>query len=118
MRSSSVLLASVLALAPVNGVLSAAALPKIDFPGDSPVDLLSADYGESNESARGGALLLDFHAALSLRNSSVVNFLDGCAISIPCQEPDAAPVGLTIFSLRNTDRRLLAIAGAVENCLR
>jgi aspartyl-tRNA(Asn)/glutamyl-tRNA(Gln) amidotransferase subunit A len=55
---------------------------------------------------------------LSLRNSSVVNFLDGCAISIPCQEPDAAPVGLTIFSLRNTDRRLLAIAGAVENCLR
>jgi len=55
---------------------------------------------------------------LALRNSSVVNFLDGCAISIPCQEPGAAPVGLTIFSLRGTDRRLLAIAGAVESCLR
>jgi aspartyl-tRNA(Asn)/glutamyl-tRNA(Gln) amidotransferase subunit A len=55
---------------------------------------------------------------LALRNSSVVNFLDGCAISIPCQEPGAAPVGLTIFSLRATDRRLLAIAGAVESCLR
>ena len=70
MRSSSVLLASVLALVPLNGVLSAAALPKIDLPEDSPVDLISADYGESNETVRGGAMLLDFHAALSLRNSS------------------------------------------------
>ncbi len=70
MWSRSVLLASVLALVPLNGVLSAAALPKIDFPADSPVDLLSADYGESNETARGGALLLDFHAALWLRNAS------------------------------------------------
>jgi hypothetical protein len=34
------------------------------------VVLLSADYGESNESARGSAMLLDVHAALSLRNSS------------------------------------------------
>lgn len=56
--------------------------------------------------------------ALSLRNSSMVNFLDGCAISIPCQAPGSAPVGLTIFGLRDTDRRLLEIAGAVENCLR
>jgi hypothetical protein len=70
MRSSSILLASALALLPLNGVLSAAALPKITFPHDSPVDLLSADYGESTETARGGALLLDFHAALSLRNAS------------------------------------------------
>jgi hypothetical protein len=50
--------------------LPAAALPKIDLPPDSPVAVLSADYGESNETARGGAMLLDFHAALSLRNSS------------------------------------------------
>ena len=55
---------------------------------------------------------------LALRNSSVVNFLDGCAISIPCQEPGTAPVGLTVFGLRNADRRVLAVAGAVENCLR
>jgi hypothetical protein len=70
MRTSSVWLASALALLPLNSVVYAAALPKIDFPADSPVDLLSADYGESNESARGGALLLDFHASLSLRNAS------------------------------------------------
>jgi hypothetical protein len=37
---------------------------------DSPVKLLSAEYGESNETARGGALLLDLHAALSFENSS------------------------------------------------
>jgi aspartyl-tRNA(Asn)/glutamyl-tRNA(Gln) amidotransferase subunit A len=55
---------------------------------------------------------------LALRNSSIVNFLDGCAISIPCQEPGTAPVGLTVFGLRNTDKRLLEIAGAAESCLR
>src|SRR5271169_2886098 len=70
MRSSSALLASALFLAPCNIVLSAAVLPNIDLPSDSPVALLSADYGGSNETARGGAMLLDLHAALSLRNSS------------------------------------------------
>jgi aspartyl-tRNA(Asn)/glutamyl-tRNA(Gln) amidotransferase subunit A len=55
--------------------------------------------------------------ALVLRNSSIVNFLDGCAISIPCHEPGSAPVGLTIFGLRHTDRRILAVAGAAESCL-
>src|ERR1700723_2341087 len=55
---------------------------------------------------------------LALRNSSIVNFLDGCAISIPCQEPGTAPVGLTIFSLRDTNRRSSRIAGAGESCLR
>ncbi len=37
---------------------------------DSPVALVSADWGESNATVRGGAFLLDVHAALSLRNSS------------------------------------------------
>ena len=54
---------------------------------------------------------------LALRNPSIINFLDGCAISIPCHEPQSAPVGITIFGLRGSDRRLLAIAGAVEGCL-
>jgi aspartyl-tRNA(Asn)/glutamyl-tRNA(Gln) amidotransferase subunit A len=55
--------------------------------------------------------------ALVLRNSSLVNFLDGCGISIPCHEPGSAPVGLTLFGLRNSDRHLLRVAGAVEHCL-
>lgn len=70
MRSSSAFLASALFLIPCNCVLFGAALPKIDLPADSPVVLLSADYGESNELARGSAMLLDLHAALSLRNAS------------------------------------------------
>jgi hypothetical protein len=70
MRSSSALVASALFLIPCNAVLFAAALPKIDLPADSPVVLLSADYAESNEMPRGSAMLLDVHAALSLRNSS------------------------------------------------
>ena len=52
--------------------------------------------------------------ALVLRNPSIVNFIDGCAISIPCQEPGTAPVGLSLFGLRNTDRQLLSAAAAVE----
>src|ERR1700680_4437694 len=53
-----------------SGWLLAAVLPKIDLPKDSPVAVLAADYKDSNETARGGAMLLDLHAALSLRNSS------------------------------------------------
>jgi len=52
--------------------------------------------------------------ALVLRNPSIVNFIDGCAISIPCQEPGTAPVGLSLFGLRNTDRQLLSAAAVVE----
>jgi hypothetical protein len=99
MRSSSFLLASALALVPLNVTLSAAALPKIDFPADSPVDLISADYGESNETARGGALLLDFHAALSLRNSSQRK-IRGITILVSAQEVTPGGKGsVTITSL-------------------
>jgi aspartyl-tRNA(Asn)/glutamyl-tRNA(Gln) amidotransferase subunit A len=55
---------------------------------------------------------------LALRNTSIVNFLDGCAISLPCHEAGAAPVGLSLFALHNTDRHLLAVAAAVEAALR
>jgi aspartyl-tRNA(Asn)/glutamyl-tRNA(Gln) amidotransferase subunit A len=52
--------------------------------------------------------------ALVLRNPSIVNFIDGCAISIPCQPSGTAPVGLSLFGLRNTDREVLSAAAAVE----
>ena len=51
---------------------------------------------------------------LVLRNPSIVNFIDGCAVSIPCHDPDSAPVGLSLFGLRNTDRQLLSAAAVVE----
>ena len=54
---------------------------------------------------------------LALRNTSVANFLDCCAISMPCQEPGSAPVGLMLMGPRDGDRRLLAIAAAVEGLI-
>jgi aspartyl-tRNA(Asn)/glutamyl-tRNA(Gln) amidotransferase subunit A len=50
----------------------------------------------------------------ALRNPSIVNFIDGCAISLPCHAPDTAPVGLSLFGLRNTDAHLLSVAAVVE----
>ena len=51
---------------------------------------------------------------LVLRNPSIVNFIDGCAISIPCHVPGTAPVGLSLFGLRDTDRQVLSAAAAAE----
>jgi hypothetical protein len=50
-------------------VAARAANINIDFPKDTPVALLAADQGDdSRETARGGGMLLDLHAALSLKN--------------------------------------------------
>ena len=52
-----------------------------------------------------------------LRNNGLVNFLDGCAVSLPCQEPGCAPVGLMVCGTAGTDRRLLAVSAAIERAL-
>ncbi len=52
-----------------------------------------------------------------LRNPSAVNFLDGCALSIPCHEPGTAPVGLMVVGQSGEDRRLLALGLALESAL-
>jgi aspartyl-tRNA(Asn)/glutamyl-tRNA(Gln) amidotransferase subunit A len=49
-----------------------------------------------------------------LRNPAIVNLFDGCALSVPCHEPGAAPVGMMIAGTQNTDRKILAIGLAVE----
>jgi aspartyl-tRNA(Asn)/glutamyl-tRNA(Gln) amidotransferase subunit A len=54
---------------------------------------------------------------LILRNPSVVNMIDGCAISLPIGEPDGAPVGLMLAAMGGRDRALLRIAAAVEHAL-
>jgi aspartyl-tRNA(Asn)/glutamyl-tRNA(Gln) amidotransferase subunit A len=54
---------------------------------------------------------------LMLRNSSIVNFLGGCAVSLPCHAPGEPPVGLTMAALGDADRRVLAIAAALERAL-
>ncbi|MGH8692208.1 MAG: amidase [Burkholderiales bacterium] len=52
-----------------------------------------------------------------LRIVGLVNFLDGCAASLPCQPRGAAPVGLMVCGPAMSDRRLLAVAAAVERSL-
>lgn len=55
--------------------------------------------------------------ALLLRNPSVVNVLDGCAISLPCHRPGDWPVGLMLWAGAEHDDELLTLAGAVEAAL-
>ena len=52
-----------------------------------------------------------------LRTVGLVNFLDGCAASLPCQARGAAPVGLMVCGTAMSDRRTLAVAAAVERAL-
>jgi aspartyl-tRNA(Asn)/glutamyl-tRNA(Gln) amidotransferase subunit A len=54
---------------------------------------------------------------LVLRNPSVVNQLDGCAISLPCHAAGEAPVGLMLWGLRDRDDALLDLALSVESLL-
>lgn len=42
---------------------------RINFAKDAPVAFVSANWGDSNTSARGGALVLDLHTSLVLRNT-------------------------------------------------
>jgi aspartyl-tRNA(Asn)/glutamyl-tRNA(Gln) amidotransferase subunit A len=55
--------------------------------------------------------------ATMLRNPSIFNFLDGCALSIPCHLPGEAPVGLMIGAPGNQDQKVLGIGLAIETAL-
>ena len=55
---------------------------------------------------------------LALRNPSVANFLDTCAISIPIHQDDEPPVGLNILGHPGQDEALLALAASIERKLR
>lgn len=52
-----------------------------------------------------------------LRNAGVVNFLDGCALTLPCHAPGTAPVGLMACGAAGNDRHLLAVGAAIERAL-
>lgn len=54
---------------------------------------------------------------LLLRNPSLGNFLDRCAISLPCHGPGEAPVGLMLTGETGGDRTLFAIAAGIEAAL-
>src|SRR2546428_1729855 len=74
----------------------------IDLPNDSPVTLLQADMGESRASARGGAMVLDLHVALKLRNSSQ-NRIRGVTMLVSAQE--VTPGGKASVAVPSLDVR-------------
>jgi aspartyl-tRNA(Asn)/glutamyl-tRNA(Gln) amidotransferase subunit A len=55
--------------------------------------------------------------SMSLRNTYVGNFLDCCALSIPVNEPGAAPVGLMLMGTWGQDQNLFSVGHAVEQFL-
>jgi aspartyl-tRNA(Asn)/glutamyl-tRNA(Gln) amidotransferase subunit A len=52
-----------------------------------------------------------------MRNTGLINFLDGCAVSLPCHAKGTAPVGLMVCGTAMSDRRTLAVAAAIEQAL-
>lgn len=55
---------------------------------------------------------------LMLRNTSLFNFLDRCAFSLPCHRPGEAPVGLMVVGETMGDPSLMQVAAGIEACLR
>jgi aspartyl-tRNA(Asn)/glutamyl-tRNA(Gln) amidotransferase subunit A len=53
-----------------------------------------------------------------LRNPSMVNLLDGCALSLPCHRADELPVGLMVWSGALADDHVLSIGLTIEAALR
>ncbi|MEK9646343.1 MAG: amidase family protein, partial [Alphaproteobacteria bacterium] len=71
-----------------------------------PIDLLDNDE--------------DAYAAvniLMLRNTTVGNFLDSCALSIPCHAPGSGPVGLMVMAATRHDDWLVRIGLSIERSL-
>jgi aspartyl-tRNA(Asn)/glutamyl-tRNA(Gln) amidotransferase subunit A len=55
--------------------------------------------------------------SLLLRNPSAINLLDGCAVSLPCHAGGTLPVGLMVAGPAMSDRKILAVARAIEQTL-
>jgi aspartyl-tRNA(Asn)/glutamyl-tRNA(Gln) amidotransferase subunit A len=51
---------------------------------------------------------------LSLRNCTLTNMMDGCAISLPCHRADEAPVGFMLSAAGGSDRHIFELAAGVE----
>jgi aspartyl-tRNA(Asn)/glutamyl-tRNA(Gln) amidotransferase subunit A len=54
---------------------------------------------------------------LLLRNPSAINYMDGCAWSLPCHEAGELPVGLMVSALAGQDAHLARVALAIENLM-
>jgi aspartyl-tRNA(Asn)/glutamyl-tRNA(Gln) amidotransferase subunit A len=54
----------------------------------------------------------------ALRNCTMINMIDGCAISLPAHRAGEAPVGLMLAHSAGNDRRLFEIAAGIEGVIR
>jgi aspartyl-tRNA(Asn)/glutamyl-tRNA(Gln) amidotransferase subunit A len=70
---------------------------------------LMSEVAAPDEFARRNALLL--------RNTTLWNFFDCCAISLPLPRDGGLPAGLMLVARNGHDHRLLRIAAAVERLL-
>jgi aspartyl-tRNA(Asn)/glutamyl-tRNA(Gln) amidotransferase subunit A len=55
---------------------------------------------------------------LSLRNCTLINMIDGCAISLPCHREGEVPVGLMLAAAGGADRRIFELAAGMETAIR
>jgi aspartyl-tRNA(Asn)/glutamyl-tRNA(Gln) amidotransferase subunit A len=54
----------------------------------------------------------------SLRNCTLINMIDGCAISIPAHRQGEVPVGLMLAASGGSDRRIFELAAGMEGAIR
>jgi aspartyl-tRNA(Asn)/glutamyl-tRNA(Gln) amidotransferase subunit A len=54
----------------------------------------------------------------SLRNCTLINMIDGCAISLPAQREGEVPVGLMLAATGGSDRRIFELAAGMEGAIR
>jgi aspartyl-tRNA(Asn)/glutamyl-tRNA(Gln) amidotransferase subunit A len=54
----------------------------------------------------------------SLRNCTLINMIDGCAISLPAHREGEVPVGLMLAASGGSDRRIFELAASVEGAVR
>ena len=54
---------------------------------------------------------------LMLRNTNPINFLDGCALSLPVHAPGDAPVGLMVVGFSGEDERVLSVGLTLEGAV-
>jgi aspartyl-tRNA(Asn)/glutamyl-tRNA(Gln) amidotransferase subunit A len=54
----------------------------------------------------------------SLRNCSLINMIDGCAISLPAHREGEVPVGLMLAASGGSDRRIFELAASIEGTIR
>ena len=54
----------------------------------------------------------------SLRNCTLINMIDGCAISLPAHREGDVPVGLMLAASGGSDRRIFELAAGIEGAIR